>query len=160
MRCYFLRHGIAAEAAEWQGTDFDRPLTDAGRERMTREAKTMAEMDLDVAVILTSPLVRARQTAAIVAKELKLRDRVLEDARLGLDFGLNRLASILEEHRDDKAIMLVGHEPGMSRTIGQVAGGARIDFKKGSLACVNLLAISSLDGELVWLIPGKVLARR
>lgn len=160
MKCFFLRHGIAAEPDEWQGADFDRPLTDEGRKRMAREALTMAKLSLDLDIILTSPLVRAKQTAAIVAKELKARDRLVEDARLGLDFGPSPLADIFKEHAKEKAIMLVGHEPSMSQTIAHLVGGAKIDFKKGCLACVNVPDPLSPRGELVWLIPAKVLARK
>jgi phosphohistidine phosphatase len=160
MRCYFLRHGIAAEAGEFHGRDFDRPLTDEGHERMVREAKTMAALSIELDVILSSPLVRAKQTAAIVAKELKVRDRLIEDTRLGLDFGPSPLASILKEHAQAKAILLVGHEPSMSHTVGRLIGGARIDFKKGSLALVDVPDPSTAGGELVWLIPAKVLARK
>ena len=158
MRCYFLRHGLAVEADDWSGSDFDRPLTGEGRARMRRAAKAMAALRLEIDVIVTSPLLRAKQTAAIIAKELQLHDRLVEDERLGGEFGPDRLADILAEHRRANAVMLVGHEPGMSRTIGHLVGGAGIEFKKGSLACVNVPNPSILQGELVWLIPAKVLA--
>lgn len=158
MRCYFLRHGLAAEPGEWNGTDFDRPLTGAGRERMAREAQTMAGLSLDLDIILTSPLVRAKQTAEIVATELKMRERLREDRRLGGEFGPNHMAAILKDHSSAKAILLVGHEPGMSQTVGHLIGAARIDFKKGALARVDLLDPSSFKGALVWLIPPKLLA--
>lgn len=158
MRCYFLRHGLAVDASEWSGADFDRPLTGDGRERMTRAAKTIAALRLKLDVIVTSPLVRAKQTATIVAKRLKLEDRLLADARLGGGFGVGALAEVLAEHRAAEAVMLVGHEPDMSRTVGELVGGATIDFKPGSLACVNVPEPASLEGELLWLIPAKVLA--
>jgi phosphohistidine phosphatase len=158
MKCYFLRHGYAVDASEWSGTDFDRPLTGEGRERITRAAKTLAELQPKVDVIVTSPLVRAKQTATIVAKRLKLQDRLVEDERLGGGFGLTFLAELLAEHRAADAVMLVGHEPGMSRTIGEMVGGANIDFKPGSLACVDVPDLASLAGALLWLVPAKVLA--
>lgn len=125
---------------------------------MAREGKTMAALPLALDVVITSPLVRARQTAAIVADALKMRERLLEDERLGLDFSPSRLIGILQEHRKANAIMLVGHEPSMSETISHLVGGARITFKKGGLARVDVPDPSSLEGELVWLIPPKVLA--
>jgi phosphohistidine phosphatase len=158
MRCYFLRHGIAAEGGEWQGSDFERPLTDEGRKRMTREAETMAALGLDLDLIVTSPLVRAKQTAAIVAKALKLRDSVVENENVGLDFGPSHLWAILREHANANAIMLVGHQPSLSQTVAHLVGGARIDFKKGTLACVNVPDPVSLQGALLWLVPAKVLA--
>ncbi len=124
---------------------------------MAREAKTIAKLALDLGAIVTSPLVRAKQTALIVADTLNMRSRLVEDRRLGFAFDASALAEILRE-RSGAAIMLVGHEPSMSRTIGAVVGGARIDFKKGSLACLNFEDPSSVAGELVWLVPPKVLA--
>lgn len=158
MRLYFLRHGIAEDRAA-SGQDFDRTLTDEGRKRMVREAKTMAELGLEIDRIITSPLLRAKQTATIVAEGLKLRDRLVVDERLADEFDPSRLARILEEHPDADSVMLVGHEPGMSRTIGELIGGARLDVKKGSLACVEVAGASLRGAELRWLIPPKVLAR-
>lgn len=155
MRCYFLRHGIAAERDEWQGSDFDRPLTERGRERMAREAKTMARLGIEPDAILTSPLVRAKETATIVAKALKLQDRLAEEERLGLSFDAGRFESIIRDHHDAQELMLVGHEPSFSQTVGKLIGGARIDFKKGALARVDL-AMGS-QGALVWLLPPKAL---
>ena len=159
MRCYFLRHGLAVDAGEWSGADFDRPLTRQGRERMTLAAKAIAGLGLRVDVILTSPLVRAKQTATIVAKRLKLEDHLVEDARLGGGFGMSSVAEILAEQRTADAIMLVGHETGMSRTAGELVGGANLDFKPGSLACVDVPDPASMQGTLLWLVPAKIFAQ-
>lgn len=158
MECYFLRHGLAADAQTWEGRDDDRPLTREGKARMAREAETIAALSLGVDAIVTSPLLRAKQTAEIVASELKIR--VEEDARLGIGFDREALAGILADRTDASAILLVGHEPGMSLTIGRVIGGGRVVLKKGALACVSLPDAASANGELVWLLPPKVLARR
>jgi phosphohistidine phosphatase len=159
MRCYFLRHGLAVDAGEWSGTDFDRPLSGEGQERLKLAAKTLAALQPKIDVIVTSPLVRAKQTATIVAKRLKLQDRLVEDERLGGGFGLSNLGEILAEHSTAGAIMLVGHEPGISRTVGEIVGGARLDFKPGTLACVNVPDPATLEGELVWLVTAKILAQ-
>ncbi len=158
MRCYFLRHGLAVDPDQWEGDDADRPLTVEGKERMAREAKTIAALSLEFDAIITSPLLRAKQTADIVADKMKMRSRLVEDRRLALAFDSRALNGILCERPGASAIMLVGHEPSMSQTIGEVVGGARIDFKKGSLACVEFDDPASLAGELVWLVPPKVLA--
>ncbi len=154
---YFLRHGIAIEPDEWSGSDFDRPLTVEGRARMASEAKSIAKLGLDLDCIITSPLLRAKQTAEIVAGESGISDRVVEDARLGPHFKLELLASILNERVKASAIMLVAHEPTLARTIGSLVGGARIDVKKGALALVKLSDPLSLKGQLVWLVPPRVL---
>ncbi len=157
MKVYFLRHGLAGDPNEWEGDDFDRPLTDEGRERMTREAKAMAKLDLEPDVIVTSPLVRAKQTAEIVADRLRLRERLVEDERLAPGFNTERLVRILQDHTDADALMVVGHEPDFSFTLGQLIGGGKIDLKKGGLACVDLPDAASLDAVLLWLVPPKVL---
>ncbi|MFN2529131.1 MAG: histidine phosphatase family protein [Candidatus Baltobacteraceae bacterium] len=157
MKCYFLRHGIAEENSA-SGRDYDRVLTREGVQRMQREAKTIAKLELSLDVIVSSPLPRAKQTADIVAAEMKITDRVVEDARAGTRFDPENLAAMLSDHSDAGAILFVGHEPGMSMTIGSLVGGMSIDFKKGSLACVELSRPSSMRGSLVWLVPAKVLA--
>jgi phosphohistidine phosphatase len=125
---------------------------------MEREVKALARLSLDLDAIVTSPLVRAKQTAAIVADGLRASDRLAEDERVGLDFDTARLAGILGDRRVANAIMFVGHEPSMSETIGRLVGGARIELKKGGLALVDVPNPASLVGSLVWLIPPKVLA--
>ena len=156
MKIYFLRHGVAVEPGEWKGNDYDRPLTGDGRERMAREAKAIRKLELDLDVILTSPLVRAKETAEIVARELKITSK--EDERLGGDFDIATLEAILQGCADLKALMLVGHEPSMSSVIGRLVGVARVELKKGGLACVELPDASTLTGELLSLIPPKLLS--
>jgi len=156
LKLYFLRHGIAVEPGDWKGNDYDRPLTDDGRERMAREAKAIRKLDLDIDAIVTSPLARARATAELVASELKIKG-IKEDDRLADDFDISSLAEILQDHADAKAVMLVGHEPSMSGTIGRLIGEARVELKKGGLACVDLPDASTMTGELRSLVPPKVL---
>lgn len=156
MKLYFLRHGIAFEADAWHGSDFDRPLTAEGSKKLAREAKTIAQLELEVDCILSSPLVRAKQTANIVAAACKPAKSVIEDSRLGGGFGSAALVGILRDHTDARAILLVGHEPGMSHTIADLTG-AHLDFKKGMLACVELSSFESIRGALVWLLPAKFL---
>jgi phosphohistidine phosphatase len=155
--CYFLRHGIAVDAAQWSGSDFDRPLTDQGRQRMEREARAIAQLGLDLDLIVSSPLVRAKETATIVAARLKMEDRLVEEPRLAESFDAARLSGILSDHAGADAVLLVGHEPTMSATIAQLTGGS-VDLKKGGLARVELADAASMRGVLLWLLPPKILA--
>jgi len=158
MILYFLRHGLAGDRDEWTGGDFERPLTEEGKKRMAREAATIARLGLDLDLILTSPLVRAYQTAEIVAQHLNLTDKLVKDEWLAPGFGSNQLAEILKMHPEAQVLMLVGHEPDFSQVIGDLMGGGRVECKKGSLACVDVTDPMSLQGDLIWLIPPKVLA--
>jgi phosphohistidine phosphatase len=156
MILYFLRHGRADRSA-WMGMDFERPLTEDGKERMVQEAESIHQLDLGPDVILTSPLVRAYQTAEIVAERLSMHDLLVVDERLEPGFGPGDLEEILEEYPQADEIMLVGHEPDFSETISYLIGGGTIVCKKGSLARVDLVDAGPLAGELVWLIPPKAL---
>jgi phosphohistidine phosphatase len=157
MKLYFVRHGDAGDPAQWEGNDAERPLSDEGRRRMALEARTMKRLELGVDRVITSPLLRALQTAEIVAVELKRKDRLVTDQRLGPDFGAERLAEILRDNQDVHDLMLVGHQPSMSATIGRLTGGGRVELKKGGLARVDVPEPAELSGELEWLLPPRVL---
>src|SRR6185436_3496825 len=76
MEIYLLRHGIAVERDAHRGPDEERALTDEGRRKVRRGAEAMRAMKLSCDVILSSPLVRARQTAEIVAESLRLKKQL------------------------------------------------------------------------------------
>ena len=158
MVVYFLRHGEAGKKDEWQGDDSERPLNKEGMERMKQEAAAIARLDLGLDLIITSPLVRARQTADIVARELHMRESLAIDDRLAPGFGREAFAQILKKHSARKALMLVGHEPDFSEVIAASIGGGSIECKKGGLARIDIADPATLRGVLLWLIPPRVLA--
>jgi phosphohistidine phosphatase len=158
MEVYFLRHGDAGSRETWKGSDESRPLSKEGAARMEREASALASLRLPLDLIITSPLVRAQQTAEIVARRLNLLDALVEDDRLAPGFGAAELGSIMREHRALTALMLVGHEPYFSAIIAGCIGGGRVECKKGALARVDFQDPASLAGLLVWLLPPRVLA--
>jgi len=158
MEIYFLRHGDAGARDKWAGSDEERPLTPEGAARMEREAVALSRLALPVELILTSPLVRARQTAEIAARRLSLRDVLKEDSRLRPGFGVDGLSSILQDHRDVRALMLVGHEPDFSTVISTCIGGGSVEMKKGGVARVDIASPALLRGVLVWLVPPRLFA--
>ncbi len=159
MELYFLRHELAGDREDWMGDDRKRPLTDQGKKRMAESAKTLDSLGLGLDAILTSPLSRARQTAEIAAEGLGLEKVLAEDERLAPGFNPEALAQILKDYSRAKALMLIGHEPDFSETVSAITGGSQILFKKGGLARVDLTDLTSPQGQLVWLIPPKILAR-
>lgn len=158
MKIYFLRHEVAADRHEWKGCDADRPLTEVGMERMKRSAAAIAGLDLELDAILSSQLKRARQSALIVAEALGAQNHLLVDGRLGAGFDRDALAEILRDHAGLDSLMLVGHEPGLTSTVSALIGGGRLVCRKGGLVCVKLPEPASLHGELLWLIPPRILA--
>jgi phosphohistidine phosphatase len=155
MILYFLRHGLAGDGSTWQGDDRERPLTAQGKKQMEASAATLKKLEVKVDAILSSPLKRAVQTAGIVAHALDMD--VVQDERLAYGFGLERLGQIISEHPRASALMLVGHEPDFSSTVSELTGGSEIVMKKGGVARVDLLEGPALQGQLVWLLPPKLL---
>ena len=159
MRVYFLRHG-KADRSKWHGDDDARPLTEEGEEAMRREAKALRAMELALDLIVTSPLARARRTAELVADELGLRARLVEDARLAHGFDARRLAQVLATHGPAESVMVVGHEPDFSAAVAELIGGGDIVLKKGGLARVDVTVPATGGGELVWLLTPPLLGSR
>jgi phosphohistidine phosphatase len=155
MKLYFLRHGIAADVGPAGTGDAGRPLTKEGIEKMQAEARGLARMGVRPEVLLSSPLVRARETAEIVARELGLEVQLVNALAAGAD--TRRLLDLLGQHRRAESVMVVGHEPDFSRMIGDLTGGSQVVLKKGGLGRVDLDVLERGGGALAWLLPPKVL---
>ena len=159
MEIFILRHGIAVD----RGTpgfkkDADRPLTKDGEEKTHQVAEAMLAMELKFDLILSSPYVRAAQTANIVAGELDeevtFTDFLLPDA--------NPL-ELIREINDTKpqCVLLVGHEPDLSRMISLLVSGgseAAIELKKGGLCKLTTEKLTfGQCATLHWLLTPKQL---
>jgi phosphohistidine phosphatase len=151
MKLYFLRHGIAADQAPTGLGDDARPLTKEGTAKIQAGARGMRRLGLRLDALLSSPLVRARETAAIVARELGLELQLADQLAPGCDPA--RLFALLGENRAAERVMLVGHEPDFSSLIGALTGGSRVLMKKGGLARVDIDLLEEGAGTLVWLLP-------
>jgi len=158
MILYFLRHGLAGDKTKWQSDDSLRPLTQEGSASMIRTAEALAAMNFSLDVIASSPLVRAYQTAEIVARRLGMLDKLVKDERMAPGVGFPGLKGILEDHFGNDAIMLVGHEPDFSGMLTTLIGGGKLVLQKGGLARVDLIGNEPLIGKLIWLLPREVLA--
>jgi len=158
MEIYFFRHGDARAAEDWKGSDAERPLSKEGTARMEKEAAAIVLLRLPLEAILTSPLVRARQTAEILARKLRLAKGLVVEERPAPGFGTAELKRILAERHSLRGLLLVGHEPDFSRVISACTGGGRVECKKGSLIRLDMDDPTSLTGILVWLLPPRVLA--
>ena len=123
---WLLRHGDAEDDA---ADDASRKLTEKGRRQAESAGKAMAALGIELDACLTSPRVRARDTAEIACRELDV-EAEQTDALRGGEFDIADLTA----GRGD--VLLVGHEPDFSRAI-QTATGGRVRMKKGGLAAVD-----------------------
>jgi phosphohistidine phosphatase len=139
---YLLRHGIAEDVAP-SGRDEDRRLTATGRARMRDEAAGMQALDLAFDTILTSPLPRAAETAAVVAAAFPKGATPREVAELAAGVSAPAMLRALGHHvRRDGTVLVVGHEPGLSRLASLLLTGSidglGMKLKKGGLVAIEL----------------------
>jgi phosphohistidine phosphatase len=161
VRLYFLRHGQAGNPDEWPHDDAERPLTKRGMAETAAAAAGIRWLDSSIELVLSSPYLRAHQTALITAGELGLGVQTVDGLASGCT--LTMFADALADHlppgppddgadaraHDEEAaalkpsygVMLVGHEPDFSEIIGGIIGrkgSAAIQLKKGALCRVDL----------------------
>jgi phosphohistidine phosphatase len=138
MNLYLLRHGIAVDpSAPDFANDAERPLTPKGRRRLRQIAEAMGALKISFDLILSSPYVRARQTAEIVTKALKRKKKLKFTEELTPGGNPRSVIQQLNDLRPrPKNVLLVGHEPYLSKLIALLTAGntsMEIDLKKGSL---------------------------
>jgi phosphohistidine phosphatase len=137
VRLLLLRHGIAEDPGPATGhRDEPRALTPEGRERMRAQARGMARLGIVAEAVVTSPLVRCRQTAEIVAAALGTAAR--EDPRLRPGARLDQVEDVMIDHPGAEALLLCGHQPDLSVIVAELTGGGRVEFRKGSLAVLDV----------------------
>lgn len=150
MDLYFLRHG-EADWPDWKKSDDERPLTKRGKKEMHEVAAFLKRIKAKPALIVTSPLPRAAQTAEIAAEYLKVKCD--EDKLLAPGFRRDELERLLKKYPEE-SLMLVGHEPDFSETISALTGGS-LKLSKAGVALVEL-DHSWRNGRLLWLFPPKL----
>lgn len=158
MKLYFLRHGIAEDRSA-DGSDAGRRLTSEGIEEMHRVAAGIRTLDLELTVLLASPLVRARETAEIVARTLDVPGKLREEPLLASGCDVQAIAHAVEELAPKARVLLVGHEPDFSEAISDLIGGGSVRMKKASLACVDWPTRRVGGGELRWLLTADQLGK-
>ena len=115
----------------------------------------MAALGIGADVVMTSPLIRCRQTAEIVCGELGGEPR--EDPRLAPGMGLGDLAGALLEHPGAASILVCGHEPDLSEMVAALTGGGMAELRKGSLALLDIEEPRPAGGRLRALYPPSAL---
>lgn len=165
MKLYLLRHGIAVERRPGR-SDAQRRLTPRGRRRMQRIARAMSLAGIRVDAIYTSPLPRAAQTAAIVTAALDAPDPVESPALAPGGAVAALLQEIARQHRRPGAgVLLVGHEPDLSRLASRLVTGAPngvLRLRKGGFCRLDVPDDRLRYGRcatLEWLVAPRLLLR-
>ncbi len=156
---YLIRHGLAEERSEAWPDDTKRPLTPRGLSRLKKEARGLVRLGIQFDVILTSPLVRAHQTAEALAAAFDPRPPIVNTEGLVPGGSFQTLTADLEKQARRTRIALVGHEPGMGELASRFAGARRpLEFKKGAICRIDVDALPPGGfGGLRWFITPRIL---
>ena len=156
MIVYFLRHAYAGKGLPNPRKDERRPLDEEGILQARYVGRLLANLDVQVDQIISSPLKRSLQTASLVANELAFEGAVQTDDALRSDSELEQFHELVTRCRKYEAVMIVGHNPSLSEFLSKTvagAGGARVELKKGSIAKVEM---TGRTGTLQWLVTPKI----
>jgi phosphohistidine phosphatase len=158
---YLVRHAIAAERGDEWPDDSKRPLTASGVHRFQDVVEGLGALDVELDEIYSSPLVRARQTADLLAAGLERKPpvRLLEELAPGHEPArvLEQLARRVKRRR----VALVGHEPDLGELAATLIGAKRaLPFRKGGICRIDVDRLgASATGSLIWFLPPKVLRK-
>jgi phosphohistidine phosphatase len=158
MIVYFLRHASAGQHVMDPRKDAKRPLDKDGIEQCGYVGRALAAMDIQVDVVITSPLKRATQTASLVANEIGHEGKLQIEDGLGPAATIADFRRLLAKYDRYEAVLMVGHNPNLSeflsRTIGGDATKSAVDLKKGAVARVD---VTRRRGVLQWCVTPKLL---
>lgn len=156
---YLVRHAIAEERGKDWPDDDKRPLTSKGIARMTQQVSGLRDLDVEIDLVLTSPLVRARQTADILVEGLKPSPKLRVFPMLGPGHTPAKVVEALDDDRGARSIALVGHEPGLGELAAWLLSARTPPvFKKGGVMRIDVSALPpGRDGQLIWLATPRML---
>jgi phosphohistidine phosphatase len=148
---WLLRHG-EAEPYEAKADDAERELTERGREQARVAGLALKALDLNFTAVYTSPKVRARDTALLACEALE--EEPIVTPVLASDFTVADARDLLLGVEPDGRVLVVGHNPDFAQVVFDLTG-ARVDFKKGGVACVRVDGSAS---ELLTLLRPRELS--
>ncbi len=154
MDCILLRHGIAVEREEWEGADADRPLTERGAKRVAQVAAGLKRLGVEPTHLLSSPLVRAMETATILQAALQIASPVRTIDELAPDSAPDGLLSVLLDVPAEAVVLCVGHEPQLGLAAAVMLAGkpsTAFPFKKAGACLIELsMPVKPSRGTLRW----------
>ena len=163
MNLYIIRHAIAVdEAASDYASDSERPLTDKGRKKMRQIAKALRSLGVEFDLILSSPYIRACETAEILADVFKMKSKIVFSDHLIPEGNPELLIGEINEKHTVDSLAIVGHEPYLSALIGSLVTDTskiEINLKKGGVCHLSADDLHHNDhrATLEWLLPPGIL---
>ncbi|HZE26633.1 MAG TPA: phosphohistidine phosphatase SixA [Terriglobales bacterium] len=158
MIVYFLRHANAGTHLATPKKDEKRGLDKEGIDQCGYVGRALAALDVQVDAIISSPLKRSTQTAALVGNEMGHEGKLQIEAALRPQAAFADFRKLLDKYARQEAIMVVGHNPNLSEFLGRIVSAAgceaAVELRKGAVAKVELERTS---GSLQWCLTPKIL---
>jgi phosphohistidine phosphatase len=163
-RLYIMRHGLAvAPGSTDYPDDSKRPLTPEGKARMQKIAKGLKRLGIELDWIVSSPLVRAAQTAEAVVQTLQAGVPLDHSETLSPGGSAEGLIAHLAKHSARRRVLVVGHEPDLGELAVRLIGAGRhahLAFKKGGCCLIRFDEFPPRSpGELIWWLTPRILRR-
>jgi phosphohistidine phosphatase len=157
LQLHLLRHAHAGDPSKWTGRDSARPLSEKGQSQAVRMGLFLADAGFLPDLIMSSPLVRALETARLVATPLGLPIVVTNALAMPLD--LESLEQLLAGAGNPRRPLLVGHDPDFSMLAAELAGVADLPVRKGTLLRIDTRRpLQAGSGLIRWLLPPDLLS--
>lgn len=161
MDCILFRHGIAVDQQDWEGDEDERPLTAKGRDKTRQAAAGLVRLDLTPTQLLTSPLLRAMETAKLIREEFQLRPDSQRCDELRPETLPEKIFPLLASFPLDACVICVGHEPHLGALAAIMLFGKPIPglaLKKAGACCIRFEQ-QPLPGEgslRWWMAPSQL----
>lgn len=157
IQLYLLRHAHAGDSTKWNGPDAVRPLTEKGRLQSERLGIFLARAGFRPDAILSSPWIRALDTARLVAAPLGVPVVVVDT--LGGPLDIEAVERILSAAGDPRRPVLVGHDPDFSSLAAELVGVSELLLRKAALVRIDLKRpLGPGRGVIRWMLPPDLLA--
>jgi phosphohistidine phosphatase len=163
MDCILLRHGIAVERDEWDGTDANRPLSERGAKRVTQVAAGLKWLDVQPTHLFSSALVRAIQTAEILHASLSVPTAIQRVDALLPEAPPDGLLPLFHDLPAESCVLCVGHEPHLGFAASLILTGKpspAFPFKKAGACMIELSTPPRISRGALrwWMEPGQLRA--
>ncbi len=157
---YLIRHGKAEERGDAWPDDSKRPLTELGSEGMKKAARGLMRLGVTFDVVMTSPYVRTRQTAELVAAAFDARPQIVACESLTPNGSFQSLLEDLDAQNKRMHIAIVGHEPDLGEVAARLAGLRQaLEFKKGAVCRIDVKTLPPAGaGNIRWFMTAPMLA--
>jgi phosphohistidine phosphatase len=161
LEVYLIRHGLAAERGKDWPDDSKRPLTPEGLLSLRKEARALNKLEVTFDQIVSSPLVRTRQTADVFSEELKGHPEVVLSDALAPAGSPAAVMQEIGKHVRKARLALVGHEPNLGELAAELIGARTpLEFKKGGICRVDFDVLPPKGiGRLRWFVTPKMLRK-